>query len=57
MSKAITLSQKQQIKKQSELGCKSTKIAKELGLSVSTVRKWLSRIKRGSLCIHNLVAL
>jgi len=48
MSNQITLSQKHYIKKHSELGSKSTTIALALGISVSTVRKWRSRIKKGA---------
>jgi len=48
MSISITLEQKHYIKTNSEQGQKSTKIAEDLGLSVSTVRKWRSRIKKGS---------
>ena len=49
MSTSITLEQKHYIKRHSEQGQKSTKIAKDLGLSVSTIRKWRKRIKKGSL--------
>ena len=48
MSISITLEQKHYIKRHSEQGHKSTKIAKDLGLGVSTVRKWQRRIKKGS---------
>lgn len=47
MSKQITLAQKKFIEKHSELGLKSPAIAKKLGISVWTVRKWLSRLKKG----------
>jgi len=49
MSTTISLSQKHYIKTHSELGVKSTVIAMQLGISVSTVRKWRSRIKKGNL--------
>ena len=48
MSKTITLSEKHYIKKHSELGIKSTEIAAKLNISVSTVRKWRTRIKKGN---------
>ncbi len=46
MSTPITLVQKKFIETHSEL--KSPQIAKELGISVWTVRKWRSRIKKGN---------
>lgn len=53
MSKPITLLEKNYIKKHSELGAKSTAIARHLGISVSTVRKWRNRIKKGSHLSQN----
>ncbi len=47
MSNEITLFEKNYIKKHSELGVKSTAIAKYLRKSVATVRKWRNRIKKG----------
>jgi len=47
MNSEITLAQKKFIEKHSELGLKSPAIAKKLGISVWTVRKWNSRIKKG----------
>jgi len=47
MNQPITFLQKNYIKEHSELGIKSTEIARQLGLSVSTVRKWRNRIKKG----------
>lgn len=47
MSQPITLEQKKFIEKHSELT--SLQIAKSLEISVWTVRKWRSRIKKGSL--------
>ena len=48
MSNQFTSEEKAYVRKHSELGMKSTKIAEELGRSVSTVRKWVNRIKKGS---------
>lgn len=47
MKTEITLASKKYIKKHLELGLSSPAIAKELGISVWTVRKWGSRIKKG----------
>ena len=42
-----SLEQKKQIKALSDLGKKCPTIAKELGIKVRTVRKWVSRLKKG----------
>ncbi len=47
MKKALTLAEKKFIEKHSELGKKSPQIAEQLGVSVWTIRKWKSLIKKG----------
>jgi len=42
-----SLEQKKQIKELLDLGKKCPAIATELGLKVRTVRKWVSRLKKG----------
>lgn len=42
-----SLEQKKAIKTLSDLGKKCPAIAKELGIKVRTVRKWVSRLKKG----------
>lgn len=46
-----SLEQKKQIKELSDLGKKCPTIATELGMKVRTVRKWVSRLKKGARCI------
>ncbi len=48
MNTPITLAQKKFIEEQAELGKKSPEIAKLLGTSVWTVRKWKTQIKKGA---------
>lgn len=50
MNTAITLAQKQFIERNSEL--KSPEIARQLAISVWTVRKWRNRIKKGVVYLH-----
>lgn len=42
-----SLEQKKAIKALSDLGKNCPRIAKELGIKVRTVRKWVSRLKKG----------
>jgi len=46
MSKAISLKQKKFIETELANGAKCPSIANQLGISVWTVRKWASRIKK-----------
>lgn len=49
MSKAISLKQKKFIETELAKGTKCPLIAQQLGISVWTVRKWSSRIKKKAI--------
>lgn len=48
MSRPLSLAQKKFIEKQAEQGKKSCDIAREIGCSIWTVRKWRVRLKKGA---------
>lgn len=50
MKKPISLGQKKFIEKAVKNGEKSLEIAQELGVSIWTVRKWRSLLKKGLIC-------
>ena len=50
--KNTSLEQKQQIKQLHNEGKTASEIATSLEMKLRTVRKWLSRIKKGGLYIH-----
>lgn len=57
MNKLTSLQVRQTIRDLAAQGKKSPAIAKQLGISVWTVRKWRQRLEKGGLFILNLAAL